>query len=101
MRDDAADDLAAFGAPAEMVNAATKADDSFEVFEENKRPVVMFLKLQTQWAITNGAFVGLNYQSVEFLFKIHAVDAADAADLMDDLQAMEAAALQILNKSKD
>ncbi len=59
----------------------------------------MFMRLQTQWHAIAGAFIGLNYQSAEFLFKIHHV--ADAAAMMDDLQAMEIAALQVMNKRKE
>jgi hypothetical protein len=61
--------------------------------------VVMFMRLQTQWQVIPGGFVGLNYQSAEFLFKIHHV--ANKAEMMNDLQAMEIAALQVLNKRKD
>ena len=59
----------------------------------------MFMRLQTQWNVIAGAFIGLNYQSAEFLFKIHGV--VDAAAMMDDLQAMEVAALQVMNKRKE
>ncbi len=71
----------------------------FCVWEENAETVMMFLRLQTQWNVIAGAFIGLNYQSAEFLFKIHGV--ADAAAMMDDLQAMEIAALQVMNKRKE
>lgn len=73
--------------------------DLFGVWEDNADTVVMFMRLQTQWHVIAGAFIGLNYQSAEFLFKIHGV--ADAAAMMDDLQAMEVAALQVMNKSKE
>lgn len=101
MKDDTADDLAAFGAPAEMIAAASPdpAAQLFGVWEENADTVVMFLRLQTQWHVIAGGFIGLNYQSAEFLIKIHGV--ADAAAMMDDLQAMEIAALQVMNKRKE
>ena len=73
--------------------------DLFGVWEDNADTLVMFMRLQTQWHVIAGGFVGLNYQSAEFLFKIHGV--ADAAAMMDDLQAMEVAALQVMNKSKE
>lgn len=84
-----------------MVREITKAPeaDLFGVWEENADPVIMFMKLQTQWVITNGLVVGLNYQSVHFLFTINHV--AEPSKMMDDLQVMEAAALSILNKRKD
>ena len=61
--------------------------------------MTMFLRLQTQWNVINGAFIGLNYQSVDFLFRIHNTEQPSA--VMEDLQAMEIAALQVLNKRKD
>lgn len=101
MQDDSAADLAAFGAPSDVIESIkTSPDDTlFGVWEENAETVIMFMRLQTQWNITNGGFVGLNYSSVEFLIRIH--DVQDAAAMMDDLQAMELAALQLLNKRKD
>lgn len=101
MQDNSADDLAAFGAPAEMIEAV-KGDDQdklFGVWNENAGVVMMFMRLQTQWNVVNGAFLGLHYPSAEFLIKIHGVE--DASAMMDDLQAMELAALQVLNKRKE
>jgi len=99
VKDDTASDLAAFGAPVEMIQSIDTSKDDFEVWEDNMDAMVMFLKLQTQWVVIEGGFIGLNYQSVQFLFTIGAV--ANQAEMMDDLQAMEMAALQVLNKRKD
>lgn len=85
--------------PAEVVATAPVDDGLFGVWEENADTVVMFMRLQTQWRVIDGGFVGLNYQSAEFLFKIHSV--ADPATMMNDLQAMEMAALQVLNKREE
>lgn len=81
-----------------MATAPTD-DGLFGVWEENAEQVMMFMRLQTQWRVIDGGFVGLNYQSAEFLFKIHSV--ADQATMMNDLQAMEMAALQVLNKREE
>jgi hypothetical protein len=67
----------------------------YGVWEDNVEALSMFLRLQTQWVFTGAKFVGLNYQSAEFLIKIHG---ADPLVMMDDLQAMELAALQVINK---
>jgi hypothetical protein len=101
VKDDSAGDLAAFGAPAEIVSQleAKAGDGSCEVWGENAETFGMFLKLQTQWNVVQGGFIGLNYQSVEFLVKIHNI--SDPASFMDELQAMEMAALSVLNKRKD
>ena len=100
-QDDTAADLAAFGAPAEIIEAMKKdpEEEYFGVWEDNADVLVMFLRLQTQWHVIQGAAIGINYQSAEFLFKIHAVQ--DPVAMMDDLQAMELAALQVMNKRKD
>lgn len=101
MEDDSAADLAAFGAPPEMVEALKPSQDDslFGVWDDNAEAVMMFMRLQTQWNVIAGAFIGLNYQSAAFLFKIHSV--ANEAEMMDDLQAMEVAALQVMNKRKE
>lgn len=99
MKDETASDLAAFGAPVEMIQSIDTSKDDFLLWEENMDALVMFMKLQTQWNVIDGGFIGLNYQSVQFLFTIGAV--ANQAEMMDDLQAMEMAALQVLNKRKD
>lgn len=96
-----ADDLAVMGAAPEIASAAQQASPTqdFEVLEENWEAVAMFMRLQTQWIIGGmGAYIGLNYQSVEFLFRIEGVK--NERELLDDLQVMERAALPIIN-SKD
>lgn len=82
-----------------MIQSIDTSKDEFEIWEENTDALMMFLKLQTQWHVIEGGFIGLNYQSVQFLFTIGAV--ANQAEMMNDLQAMEMAALQVLNKRKD
>lgn len=85
---------------AEVIEAgAQKADDDFSVWEENADTVMMFMRLQTQWRVIDGGFIGLDYQSVAFLFRIHSV--ANEAEMMNELQAMEMAALRVLNKRKE
>jgi hypothetical protein len=57
--------------------------------------VALFLRLQTQWTTSSGGFIGLNYSSVAFLFKIEGTK--DQRQALADLQIMEFAALRILN----
>lgn len=94
-----ADDLAVMGAPPEIAQAAQAASPTtidFEVLEENWEAVGMFMRLQTQWVVGGmGAFIGLNYQSVEFIFRIEQVK--NQRELLADLQVMEQAALQVIN----
>ncbi len=99
MKDDAADDLAAFGAPADVVDAVPVPGEDFEVWPENVQALSLFMRLQTQWRIISGVIAGLNYQSVQFLFDVFEVE--DKATMLDDLQAMESAALMALNKDRN
>lgn len=56
----------------------------------------MFIRMQTQWVVVNGGFVGLNYQSLDFCLKMYRVK--QRREMFESLQIMEAAALTILNK---
>jgi hypothetical protein len=98
VKDDAAEDLEAFGVPAEMVNAVPVPAEDFDVWDDNVLALSLFMRLQTQWRIINGVFAGINYQSIQFLFDVYNVE--DKATMMDDLQAMEFSALATLNKDR-
>lgn len=80
-----------------MIDQATLDPERafFGVWEDNVEALSMFLRLQTQWVAAGAGLIGLNYQSAEFLIKIHG---AEPLAMMDDLQAMELAALQVMNK---
>lgn len=73
----------------------------FEVEPSGWETLRMFMRLQTQWnmQVSMGGVVctGLNYQSIEFLFRIGKIERQD--EVMDDLHAMELAALEIINQS--
>lgn len=86
--------------PADVIDAGSNGeDDDFAIWDENADTLMMFMRLQTQWRVIDGGFLGLDYQSAAFLFKIH--DVANPAEMMNDLQAMEMAALRVLNKRKE
>lgn len=92
-----ADDLAVMGASSEVVQAVQDSSprNDFEVFEENWPVVALFMRLQTQWVASMGGVIGLNYQSVEFLFRIEGTE--NQRETLADLQIMEMAALQVMN----
>ena len=79
-----------------MIESVETQTTDFEVFPENWSAVEMFLRLQTQWNVIPGGFVGLNYQSIDLCFKMYGIK--DRRDLFECLQTMEAAALSVLNK---
>lgn len=69
--------------------------DHFEVWEENWDIVMMFMRMQTQWNVTMGGFVGLKYEVLRWLCDLYSVE--DQRTMLDGLRIMEAAALQALN----
>jgi hypothetical protein len=56
----------------------------------------MFLRLQTQWRTSASEVIGLDYGVMAWIFSMYMVK--DQRLLFEDLQAMEAAALAIINK---
>jgi hypothetical protein len=60
---------------------------------------MMFLRMQTQWNVTMGGYVGLKYDvllGAGGLMSLYDVD--NPRELFEDIQTMEAAALAELNK---
>ena len=58
----------------------------------------MFLRCQTQWRVGLSGIIGLDYTSVIEMIKLYLVE--DTVAMLENLQIMEAAALQALNKDK-
>uniref|UniRef100_G8EY06 Uncharacterized protein n=1 Tax=Synechococcus phage S-CAM8 TaxID=754038 RepID=G8EY06_9CAUD len=60
----------------------------------------MFLRMQTQWTVTMGGYVGLKYEvllGASGLMSLY--DVENPREMLEELQVMEAAALSELNKS--
>ena len=93
-------DAAAFGLTPKGPQKAVE-EEHFEVWEENWETVLMFLRMQTQWSVTMGAYIGLKYEvllGAGGLFSVYDVD--NPREMLEDIQVMEAAALTQLNKAK-
>ena len=58
----------------------------------------MFLRCQTQWRVGVSGIIGLDYTSVLEMIKLYLVE--DTVAMLENLQIMEAAALQAINKDK-
>lgn len=87
------------GAPAELIEALATEKQDFEVEPDCWDAVQMFMRLQTQWRVQDGFWLGIIYDSVVVLLDIEGVD--DRREMFADLQVMEFAALQVLNDRKD
>lgn len=107
--EDYLDSLRSAGAPPDVIEqvrkAAKKSQKDFEVFEDNWQSLLFFVGLKTQWNISIGGmggaiYLGLNYQSVESAMNLKQVPKKARAELFNDLQVMEEAALEVLNKAK-
>ena len=69
------------------------------VWEQNWETVLMFLRMQTQWAVSMSGFVGLKYEvllGAGGLFDLYNVD--NRVAMLEDLKVIEAAALKEFNK---
>lgn len=61
---------------------------------------MMFLRLQTQWSVTMGGYVGLKYEvllGAGGLMSLY--DVENPREMLEGIQAMEAVALGELNKN--
>jgi len=78
---------------------AAPVERHYEVWEENWESLMMFLRIQTQWNVTMGGYVGLKYEvllGAGGLMSLY--DVENPRELLEDIQVMEAAALAELNK---
>ena len=57
----------------------------------------MFLRCQTQWRVGLSGIIGLDYTSVIEMIKLYS---KDSIAMHENIQIIEAAALQALNKDK-
>lgn len=59
----------------------------------------MFLRLQTQWRVSDGCFLGLIYDSVFRLIDLESID--DKRGMFADIQTMEFSAIPVINEKRD
>lgn len=74
----------------------TKRVEDFEVIPAAWPAVCMFLRVQTQWRISTGAIVGLDYSAVRWVFEMYEVK--EPRKMLDDLQIIEATVVETLNQ---
>jgi hypothetical protein len=70
--------------------------EHFEVMPEAWAAVTMFLRCSTQWRTSMAGIIGLDYAALQWLFTLHPPD--DPAALLADIQIMESAAIEVINK---
>jgi len=96
--EDAIADLKGFGAPEDVIAQLEEIQqgEDFDVFPENWETMEVFLRLQTQWRVSQGAFIGLDYNAAKFIFDVCKIE--DQKETLDGLQIIEFAALKALNE---
>jgi len=67
------------------------------VLEDNWQYLEMFLRCQTQWRVGMSGIIGLDYTSVIEMIKLYS---KDSIAMLENIQIIEAAALQALNRDK-
>ena len=102
-RDEAAEDLAAFGVPEEDIEAWQERETearNFEVWPENWPAVECFLALSTQWrhAGATGIPTGLDYAAIPAVARL--LGHRRGRDLFEKLRIMEAEALDVLARRR-
>ena len=70
----------------------------YEVLPEAWPAVDMFLRVQTQWRVSHGVLIGLDYSAVRWMFEIQRVE--DQADLLSDLQIIEATVIEAMHRQR-
>jgi len=70
----------------------------YEVLPEAWPAVDMFLRVQTQWRVSGGALIGLDYSAVRWMFEIQRVE--DQAGLLSDLQIIEATVIEAMHRQR-
>jgi hypothetical protein len=91
--DETEKDAAGLGIDAPSLPAVS---EDFEVWQENWDIVLMFLRMQTQWNVTMGGYVGLNYETLRWFCDLYSIE--DVQAMLEGIQVMEAAALGALNR---
>jgi hypothetical protein len=70
----------------------------FEVWKENWDVVGLFVRIGTQWRTSVGGVTGLDYSAVIAVINMYAYP--EPQSLLEDLQVMEIAAMEEMNKEK-
>lgn len=71
------------------------------MWPDNAETVATFLALQSQWRVGPlGGYLGFDYPGLQAALAMRGVKPKARRQLFDDLQAMERAALRVLNEKR-
>jgi len=77
-----------------------EAEDPVEVWPENWQAFTTFMQLRTQWLVGVGGPTGLNYVPLFALMDRLGVQGEAWDDFLSDVQVLEAAALDQIDKNR-
>lgn len=72
---------------------------TYDVWPEHEETVLLFLRTQTQWRVSDGRAIGLDYGVVFQVMDLYAVE--ERRQVLEDLQVMEARAKELINKAAE
>lgn len=82
-----------------MLDKAKAEEEVFEVFPENWDAVRIFVAASTQWNIGFSGATGLNYTSLDFLFKLYKIK--DRREVFEHIQVIEGSALKTMREKQE
>jgi hypothetical protein len=77
-----------------------KRDDICSVLPENVQALEWFLKLQTQWRVSFGGLMGLDYGVFIMMAKDEGMRGRERAEVLEDLRMMEGVYLEVVREAK-
>lgn len=98
-------DLAAWNAPDDVIEAATKAardNEDFEVCEDIWPSVCVFQRMQTQWRTRGmeGEISGLDYTIFPRILRSLKIPRAEHDQVFDDLYVLETETLRVMQERR-
>lgn len=72
--------------------------EDVEVWPENWQTLEVFADLMSQWNVGMNGVIGLRYEALPLVFKLHSIKRKRQMELFDGLRVMERAAINEINK---
>ena len=67
---------------------------------DNWLTMEIFIMVQTQWRTDQGVILGLDYNALEWIFKLKKKDIKKPLELLADLQVLEGKIVETINKDR-
>tara|TARA_B100000676_G_scaffold124890_1_gene124373 strand:- start:8451 stop:8768 length:318 start_codon:yes stop_codon:yes gene_type:complete len=88
------DDAVLFGKTVEKKNK----EEDYYILPDNWLTMEIFIMVQTQWRLEQGVILGLDYNVLEWIFKLKQKDIKKPLELFADLQVLEGKIVETINK---